>query len=541
MSVHRVVPSWLERAVCYEIYPQTFRDANGDGIGDLPGIIEKLDYVQSLGVDAIWLNPCFVSPFGDAGYDVSDFYAVAPRYGTNADLRRLFEEARRRGVRILLDLVAGHTSIEHPWFQASCRHERNEYSDWYVWTDSVWTQYAEMPPVRGYSERDGGYIPNFFYFQPALNYGFAHPDPAHPWQQPTTASGPQAVRRELRRIMQFWLDEGASGFRVDMAASLVKGDRDGQAMAELWGEVREWLDAAYPEACLVSEWSNPAQAIGSGFHVDFFIHFGATAPAYNALFRMPYGGQGTYRYAWSIFDRSGHGNIRAFLGPFVRHLEATRGRGFVSVPSGNHDIAPRLGWERNPEDLKVIFTFLLTLPGVPFIYYGDEIGMRGVMGLPSKEGSYDRAAARTPMQWDRSANAGFSSAPAEALYLPIEPAPDRPTVEAQEGDPSSLLNTVRQLVALRKAHQALCASGTFEPLAAQPGQYPIIYRRSGGGEAVVIALNPTDAVVEAALPRTLFSARPADLFGQPEAWSDEDGAWRLRLPPVSAGVYRVHC
>ena len=539
MMDQRSIPAWLERAVCYEIYPQTFYDSNGDGIGDLPGIIEKLDYVQSLGVDAIWLNPCFVSPFQDAGYDVSDFYTVAPRYGSNDDLRRLFREAEKRGMRILLDLVAGHTSTEHFWFQASCRHERNEYTDWYVWTDSVWASFPEMPPVRGYSERNGGYIPNFFYFQPALNYGFAHPDPAQPWQQPTTAPGPQAVRRELRRIMQFWLDQGAGGFRVDMAASLVKGDRDGQAMAELWGEVRDWLDAAYPQACLVSEWSNPAQAIRSGFHVDFFIHFGATAPAYNALFRMPYGGHGTYRYAWSIFDRSGHGNICAFLDLFLQHLEATRGLGFVSVPSGNHDIAPRLGWGRSPDDLKVIFTFLLTLPGVPFIYYGDEIGMRGVMGLPSKEGSYERAAARTPMQWDGSANAGFSHAPAQALYLPIEPDADRPTVAAQESDPDSLLHTVRRLVALRKAHPALCASGTFEPLIAEPGQYPIVYRRSAGGETAVVALNPTAAVAEVSLSKALLRVRPMALFGPADGWNDEGDAWRLCLPALSAGVYRV--
>jgi glycosidase len=539
MIDQRSIPAWLERAVCYEIYPQTFYDSNADGIGDLPGIIEKLDYVQSLGVDAIWLNPCFVSPFQDAGYDVSDFYTVAPRYGSNDDLRRLFREAEKRGTRILLDLVAGHTSTEHPWFKASCRHEHNEYTDWYVWTDSVWASFPEMPPVRGYGERNGGYIPNFFYFQPALNYGFAHPDPAHPWQQPTTAPGPQAVRRELRRIMQFWLDQGAGGFRVDMAASLVKGDRDGQAMAELWGEVRDWLDAAYPQACLVSEWSNPAQAIRSGFHVDFFIHFGATAPAYNALFRMPYGGHGTYRYAWSIFDRSGHGNIRAFLDLFLQHLEATRGLGFVSVPSGNHDIAPRLGWGRSPDDLKVIFTFLLTLPGVPFIYYGDEIGMRGVMGLPSKEGSYERAAARTPMQWDGSANAGFSRAAAQALYLPIEPDADRPTVAAQESDPDSLLNTVRRLIALRKAHPALCASGAFEPLIAEPGQYPIVYRRSADGERILVALNPTGEATEAAVPKALLPARPTELLGYGGAWSDAGVAWRVHLPPVSAGVYQA--
>ncbi|MBN1583557.1 MAG: glycosylase, partial [Anaerolineae bacterium] len=130
-------PEWLEKAIIYEIYPQSFYDTNGDGIGDLPGVIAKLDYVQSLGANALWLNPCFESPFGDAGYDVADFYKVAPRYGTNEDLRRLFEEAKKHGIRVVLDLVAGHTSVECEWFKQSAKHKRNEYSDWYIWNTSL--------------------------------------------------------------------------------------------------------------------------------------------------------------------------------------------------------------------------------------------------------------------------------------------------------------------------------------------------------------------------------------------------------------------
>ncbi len=163
-------PSWLEKAVFYEIYPQSFFDSNGDGIGDLPGILQKLDYLQFLGVNAVWLNPCFASPFQDAGYDVSDYYQVAPRYGTNADLKKLFDEAGRLGIRIFLDLVPGHTSIENAWFKESCKVERNKYSDWYIWTNSIWTWNAPgVQTVIGYAERDGNYITNFFHFQPALN------------------------------------------------------------------------------------------------------------------------------------------------------------------------------------------------------------------------------------------------------------------------------------------------------------------------------------------------------------------------------------
>ena len=149
------MPAWLKDAVFYEIYPQSFYDSNGDGIGDLPGITEKLDYVKGLGCSAIWLNPCFASPFGDAGYDISDYYTVAPRYGTNRDLQRLFEEAHKRDMHILLDLVPGHTSAEHPWFKASCEPEKNAYTDRYVWTDNNETPPDGMGFLRGISDRHG--------------------------------------------------------------------------------------------------------------------------------------------------------------------------------------------------------------------------------------------------------------------------------------------------------------------------------------------------------------------------------------------------
>ena len=133
------MPKWLENAVFYEIYPQSFCDSNGDGIGDIPGIISKLDYIKELGCNAIWMNPCFASPFGDAGYDVADYYQAAPRYGTNADLKRLFNEVHKRNMHILLDLVPGHTSVAHPWFKESCKADRNEFTDRYIWTDSTET------------------------------------------------------------------------------------------------------------------------------------------------------------------------------------------------------------------------------------------------------------------------------------------------------------------------------------------------------------------------------------------------------------------
>ena len=160
------MPNWLKKAIFYEIYPQSFCDSNGDGIGDLQGIISKLDYVKEIGFNAIWLNPCYLSPFKDAGYDVQDYYKVAPRYGTNEDLYRLFDEAHKRGVRVILDLVPGHTSDECEWFKQSRLTVRNQYSDRYIWTDCVWNRPPNYPLVAGNADRDGCYMLNFFCVSP---------------------------------------------------------------------------------------------------------------------------------------------------------------------------------------------------------------------------------------------------------------------------------------------------------------------------------------------------------------------------------------
>ncbi len=262
-------PRWLDDAIFYEIYPQSFQDTNGDGIGDLQGIIRRLDYVAELGCNALWINPCFVSPFLDAGYDVADYRRIAPRYGTNEDAARLFAEAHRRGLHVLLDLVPGHTSWEHEWFRASMKAARNEFTDRYVWTNDVWESPTGSDPLRGIAERNGCCAVNFFTHQPALNYGYFKPD--KPWQQATDDPGPKATREAIRDVMRFWLDMGCDGFRVDMAGSLVKGDPDGLGTRALWREMRAFLDAEYPEAALVSEWSQPEKSIPSGFHMDFTL------------------------------------------------------------------------------------------------------------------------------------------------------------------------------------------------------------------------------------------------------------------------------
>ena len=286
MSSNHQVPQWLNQATFYEIYPQSFADSNADGIGDIPGIIEHLDYLLQLGCNAIWLNPLYESPFRDAGYDISDYTKVAARYGTNDDLASLFEAAHARGMHVLLDLVPGHTSNEHPWFHQSATDSANLYDDRYIWTDN-WIEGGDgLPFIGGTEARNGAYIVNFFAFQPALNYGFAHPRKG--WQAP--ALGDEALRTcdAMLDVMRFWLDMGADGFRVDMADSLVKGDDDGKPYTiRTWQYMFGQLRREYPEAAFVSEWGRPDEAFEAGFDMDFYLdwRWDGVANGYNMLLR----------------------------------------------------------------------------------------------------------------------------------------------------------------------------------------------------------------------------------------------------------------
>lgn len=498
-------PSWLKTAAFYQVYPQSFLDTNGDGIGDLPGIIAKLDYIKSIGCDAIWLNPCFDSPFGDAGYDVRDFYKVASRYGSNDDLENLFQEAHRRGMRVILDLVAGHTSIEHPWFIASAKAKASEYSERYLWTPRVWTT-GEGPWIAGYAERDGCFQPNFFWFQPALNYGHADPDPKCPWQLPTHHPSCRKTLTEMENVMRYWLERGCDGFRVDMAESLIRGEGEARqkALQELWHRVRSWWDRDFPEAVLLSEWSCAPEAIDAGFHVDFMIHF--RTPAYTSLFRNH------NKEHWDFFEKGpsyfnseAKGDIFSWFEIWNDFHTRTQKRGYISLPTGNHDIPPRLANGRNLDEQKCAVGFLLTLPGVPTIYYGDEIGMNSTDGLASKEGAYNRTGVRTPMQWDGGPNAGFSTATAEKCYLPVPESSVDQNVAQAEQDPHSLLNFVRDLLALRRAHPALGADGEMQPIFEACGNsgYPFIYRRIHSDtpdESFIIVINPSAKSCCATIP-----------------------------------------
>jgi len=323
-----------------------------------------------------------------------------------------------------------------------------------------------------------------------------------------------------------------------MAGSLVKGPGGGEATALFWGEIRSWLDQDYPEAVLISEWAQPHLAIPAGFHMDFMLPFGT--PGYISLWRKEHGDGGNHdRYGASYFDPSGRGNINEFLDNYLFHYHRTKGLGHIAIPSGNHDSGPRLATGRSLEETKLAFLFLLSMPGTPFIYYGDEIGMHSVEGLPSKEGGYQRTAIRTPMQWNDTANAGFSSAPSSQLYLPIDPDSSRPTVDAQEAEAGSLLQHVRRLIALRKDHPALCASGSFEVVYNGPAGYPFVFKRSAGGEQILVVLNPSGQPHEAMLLADAFSSLPESLYGQQQPFQRDPAGWKLNLPGVSGGLYLI--
>ena len=468
---------WLDNAIFYQIYPQSFCDTNADGIGDINGIISKLDYIKENGFNAIWLNPCFESPFGDAGYDVSDYCKVAPRYGTNEDLKRLFNELHKRDMHILLDLVPGHTSVEHKWFKESVKAERNEYTDRYVWTDDIWEGPEGMGNIRGISERCGCCGVNFFSHQPALNYGYYKI--TRPWQLPVDAPGPTATLNDMMDVMRFWLSMGCDGFRVDMAHSLVKNDEEGKGTIALWKKVRKFLDEEFPEAAMVSEWGEPDKSLEGGFHMDFLLHFGPSH--YNDLFRCPE----------PFFSKRGKGNAAEFVERYLENYKKTNGKGLICIPSSNHDMQ-RLSVGFDEQELKICFAFLLSMPGAPFVYYGDEIGMRYLENLKSVEGGYERTGSRSPMQWDNTANAGFSSASPEKLYIQIDSDKNRPTVKSSLENSSSLLNEIRKLTKVRQNTPALQSNGKIEFVFVKENAYPLAYIRSNKDEKILVVINPSD-------------------------------------------------
>ncbi|MBQ3984110.1 MAG: alpha-amylase [Bacteroidales bacterium] len=541
-------PSWLSEAVFYQIYPSSFQDSDGNGIGDIPGIISRLDYIKSIGVTAIWLNPVYVSGWTDGGYDVIDFYKVDPRFGTNSDLVELVNQAHARGIKVVMDLVAGHSSDQNEWFLQSKEAPNLRYSDYYIWP-------SFKPETGSNVQMQGGgtllskfvatdaprgpyYIKNFFDTQPALNFGFANPDPSHPWEQAVDAPGPKAMRRELKNIMSFWMDKGVDGFRVDMAASLVKNDDDKSETIKLWKEdFVKWFDQEYPEGILIAEWFNPAQSTEAGFDLDFFCHDGQYN--YSTLFFYGRRGRGGQEPTPPYFDKAGGGGLQTWYNLYKYQYDSVQGKGYVSMPSGNHDFN-RLCTEgrTSPEELKVAMTFFLTMPGVPFLYYGDEIGLKQNPAAPPTEGSGGRAGCRIPMLWDGSANAGFSTAPIEKIYIPQDPNPDRMTVEKAEADPASLLNYVRGLLRLRKEVKALGADASWRLVSSLEQPYPMVYERRLGSERCYVVINPSAKAVSVTLPTE--ATKPEIIGGNYKKCSYKQGRKgdTINISATSAAIFK---
>lgn len=550
-------PSWLSDAVFYQIYPSSFQDTDGNGIGDIPGIISRLDYIQSIGITAIWLNPVYVSGWTDGGYDIIDFYRVDPRFGTNSDLVELVEKAHERGIKIVMDLVAGHSSDQCEWFLQSKEAPNLRYSDYYIWPTFKPEDPSARPGTGGSLDdavrmsagasllskfvatdapRGPYYIKNFFDTQPALNFGFANPDPAHPWEQAVDAPGPMAMRRELKNIMSFWMDKGVDGFRVDMAASLVKNDPDKAETIRLWKEdLMKWFGAEYPEGVLIAEWFNPAQSIEAGFDLDFFCHDGR----YNYSSLFFYGRRGPGANAAPYFDVAGNGGLKEWYDLYTYQYDAVKGKGYVCMPTGNHDFNRVCTEGRTkPEELKVAMTFFLTMPGVPFIYYGDEIGLKQNPAAPSTEGSGFRAGCRIPMLWDGTANAGFSTAPIDKIYIPQDPDPGRMTVEKAEIDPNSLLQYVRTLLRLRKRVPALGADASWRLVSSLDQPYPMVYERKLGNERCYVVLNPSGNAVKVTLPA---EASKPELIGgsyQKCTYKQTKKGDVVSISPVSAAIFK---
>ena len=488
---------WWKHAVFYEIYPRSFKDSDGDGVGDLNGITSKLDYLASLGVDAVWITPFYPSPQVDFGYDVSDYEAVDPQFGTLADFDRLVREAHRRRIKIIIDFVLNHTSDQHPFFKESRSSKTNPKRDWYVWRDpkadgsrpNNWSS-AFGPVAWTMDERTGQFYYHYFYpQQPELN-----------WRNP-------AVERRMFETVRFWLKRGADGFRLDAVNYLFedpqlrdnpvlpelrpgtttgehlqekKYNRDLPEVQDVMVRLRAFNDRVNPESVLIGEayvpkWEELMRYYGpsdNGVHLPFNF-FLIMEPARTHL------DAGVFR---SVIEAS---------------EQALRGRWTTYVLS-NHDNPrhfDRYGDGTHDDDIaKLTATMLLTLRGSPFLYYGEEIGMtttepktidevRDPVGRRYWPANKGRDGERTPMQWDSTSQAGFTTG---TPWLPVPPAATARNVAVEDRDPSSLLNFYRRLIALRRRTPALL-DGRYASLESDPHVYA--YERAVYGQTVVVALN----------------------------------------------------
>jgi len=339
---------------------------------------------------------------------------------------------------------------------------------------------------------------------------------------------------------------GADGFRADMAGALVKNanitgndqfyNTKDEATKQFWQEIRMIFNTEYPDAFMLAEWSGPKDALDNAFHADFFHWFAG----YNDLFQKEsWRILNGYSEGHSFFDQQGKGNIMNFLDSYMEQYSASKVMGYIIIPFGNHDNA-RINVQRTNKDLELIYAFGITMPGIPFIYYGNEIGMRQLYGLPYVEGAYKpRAGNRTPMQWTSGTNLGFSTAKSDKLYLPVDNSHGAPNVADQENDTKSLLNTTRKLINLKKSEPALMGYAEFVPVYAKENTYPFIFARANGDDVVLCIFNPANRKEKAEFTLNIKSKNLTLLAGDDLTISRKGFSYSVEIQPVSYAIYKI--
>jgi maltose alpha-D-glucosyltransferase / alpha-amylase len=523
-------PQWFKRAVFYEIHIRGFFDGNDDGAGDFRGLNDKLDYLQWLGIDCIWLLPMYASPLRDGGYDIADFFTIHPDYGTVEDFRLFVEAAHQRGIRVIADLVMNHTSSDHPWFQESRASPDSPKRDWYVWADED-TRYPEARVIFIDSEPSNWtwdpiagqyYWHRFFSHQPDLN--FDNPE----------------VQDAMLNVLRFWLDLGIDGFRLDAVPYLYERDgTNGENLPETHEylrRVRAAVDARYPDRVLLAEanqWpEDVVHYFGDGDECHMCFHFPVMPRMFMSLRREE------SKPILEILDRTPAIPEVAQWGLFLRnHDELTlemvtdEERDYMYMEYAkdprmklNLGIRRRLAplLDNGRDEIELMHAILFSLPGAPVLYYGDEIGMGDNVYLGDRDG------VRTPMQWTGDRNGGFSRADFAQLYLPPLMDPvygfGAVNVEAQLRTPTSLLRWLHRFIALRKEHPVF-GVGTYEPL--RPENPRIFAHVRRYEDDVVLCVH-----------NLARSAQAVELdLAEFEGWTPEEMLGRSAFPPIGKLPY----
>ncbi len=518
-EIDRSDERWYQRAVFYEVSVRSFYDANGDGTGDLQGLIEKLDYLSWLGVDCLWLLPFYSSPLRDGGYDISDFFTILPEYGKLGDAVRLMEEAHKRGIRIIADLVVNHTSDQHPWFQESRQSQDNVRADWYVWSDAD-QEYSDARIIFTDTERSNwAWDPNrqqyywhrFFSHQPDLNYDNSE------------------VQEAMLGILRFWLNLGMDGFRLDAVPYLF--EREGTNCENLpethafLKRIRKEIDAAFPGRVLLAEANQwPADVVdyfGESDECHMCFNFPLMPRMFMALRRaqrhpiteiLAQTPEVPDNCQWGIFLRN-HDELTLEMvtdeeRDYMWNEYAKDPRMKLNIGIRRR-LAPLV--ENDRRVMELFHAMLFSLPGSPILYYGDEIGMGDNIFLGDRDG------VRTPMQWSPDRNAGFSRADFAQLYSAPLMDPvygyQALNVEGELRDPSSLLHWLQRMLQVRKRHP-LFGIGSFEVLTAENPSV-LAYVRELGQDVVLCVNNLSRFAQPVELSLQRFEGRtPIELLGR---------------------------